>query len=239
MSAKARKPVRRFGEAAYILGIILCALGVCLSAKSGLGVSHVVAPAFVLSSYLEPIAPFFTFGSTEYVVQGVLLVMLALFARRVTLSYPLAFFAAVVYGYTLDLWRLVFGTDTASELYMQIILMAAGAIITAAAIALMLRSYLPQQAYDFTVKEISTLKKYDMNKVKWIYDVSSLAVAVVLMLVLFGRFDFSLIGAGTLILAAVNAPIIGLLGRLLDKFVDFSPLFPRFAAKVFKVKTEE
>ena len=235
MSNLGSRPVRRFGEAAYILGTVLCALGVCLSAKSGLGVSTVVAPAYVLSSFLEPIAPFFTFGNTEYIVQGIILILLAVFVRRVTLSYPLSFVTAIIYGVTLDLWRYVFGTETVDALYLKIILMVTGALLTEIAIALILRSYLPQQAYDFSVKEISVVKKYDMNKVKWIYDVSSLAVAIVLMLILFGRFDFSLIGPGTLVLAAVNAPMIGLFGKIFDRLVDFSPLFPRFASKVFKV----
>ena len=235
MSNLGSRPVRRFGETAYILGTVLCALGVCLSAKSGLGVSTVVAPAYVLSSFLEPIAPFFTFGNTEYIVQGIILILLAVFVRRVTLSYPLSFVTAIIYGVTLDLWRIVFGTETVDALYLKIILMVTGALLTEIAIALILRSYLPQQAYDFSVKEISVVKKYDMNKVKWIYDVSSLAVAIVLMLIMFGRFDFSLIGPGTLVLAAVNAPMIGLFGKIFDRLIDFSPLFPRFASKVFKV----
>ena len=235
MSEKTVKPVRRFGEAAYAVGIVLCALGVAISAKSGLGVSHVVAPAFILSSYLEPVAPVFTFGFAEYVVQGVLLLLLALFVKRITISYPLAFVTALIYGFTLDMWRLLLGAEPAEELYLQIIYMIVGAFVTSFSIALMLRSYLPQQAYDFAVKEISTVKKYNMNKVKWVYDMSSLTVAAALMLALFGRFDFSLIGPGTLIIAAVNAPMIGLFGRLCDKYIDFSPLFPRFANKVFKV----
>ena len=234
-----KKPIRRFGEAAYVLGTVLCALGVCLSAKSGLGVSTVVAPAFILSSYLEPIAPFFTFGNTEYLVQGILLILVAVFMKRVTLSYPLSLVTAVIYGVTLDLWRLVFGTDPVEEIYLKIIFMIIGALITGMAIAMMLRSYLPQQAYDFSVKEISVVKKFNMNKVKWIYDIVSLIVAIALMLILFHKFDLSLIGIGTLIIAAVNAPMIGLFGKLLDKFIDFSPLFPRFANKVFKVKIEE
>lgn len=234
-----KKPIRRFGEAAYVLGTVLCALGVCLSAKSGLGVSTVVAPAFILSSYLEPIAPFFTFGNTEYLVQGILLILVAIFMKRVTLSYPLSLVTAVIYGVTLDLWRLVFGTDPVEEIYLKIIFMIIGALITGMAIAMMLRSYLPQQAYDFSVKEISVVKKFNMNKVKWIYDIVSLIVAIALMLILFHKFDLSLIGIGTLIIAAVNAPMIGLFGKLFDKFIDFSPLFPRFANKVFKVKIEE
>ena len=238
MTDNCKKPIRRFGEVAYILGTVFCALGVCLSAKSGLGVSTVVAPAFVLSSYLEPIAPFFTFGNTEYIVQGLVLILLAVFVRRVTLSYPLSLVTAVIYGVTLDLWRLVFGTNPVEEVYLKIIFMVLGALITELSIALILRSYLPQQAYDFAVKEISVVKKYNMNKVKWIYDISSLVVAIALMLILFHKFDFSLIGIGTLVIAVVNAPMIGLFGKLFDKFIDFSPLFPRFASKVFKVNTE-
>ena len=230
-----KKPIKRFGEAAYLIGNILCALGVCLCAKSGLGVSTVVAPAYVLSSFLEPIAPFFTFGNTEYVLQGAVLIILAIVLRRVTISYPLSFVTAVFYGVTLDLWRLVFGTDIVTGVAAQIAYFSVGALITQIAIALVLRSYLPQQAYDFAVKEISTVKKFGIGKVKWIYDISSLIVAVILMLAFFGRFDFTLIGIGTLVLAAVNAPMITLFGKLFDEFIDFSPLLARFAEKIFKV----
>ena len=229
-----RKPIRKFGEAAYVLSLILCALGVALSAKSGMGVSTVVSPAFVLSAYLFEINPFFTFGNVEYIVQGVVLVVLALFMKRVTLSYPLSFLTAFFYGMLLNLWQFILGAEVATEWPQKIAFMISGAVITSFAIALCLRSYLPQQGYDFAVKEISVVKKFNMNKVKWIYDISSLVVAIILMLALFQRFDFSLIGIGTLILAAVNAPLIALFGKLLDSFVEFDPIFLSFATKIFK-----
>lgn len=228
------KPIRRFGEVAYILSLVLCSLGVALSAKSGMGVSTVVSPAFVLSAYLSQIHPFFTFGNVEYVVQGALLIVLALFMKRITLSYPLSFLTAFLYGMLLNAWQAIIGTDVATEWGFKIVYMVAGALVTEIAIALCLRSYLPQQGYDFAVKEISVVKKFNMNKVKWIYDISSLLVAIVIMLALFGRFDFSLIGIGTLILAVVNAPMIALFGKLFDRFISFDPLFPSFAGKVFK-----
>lgn len=228
------KPIRRFGEVAYILSLVLCSLGVALSAKSGMGVSTVVSPAFVLSAYLSQIHPFFTFGNVEYVVQGALLIVLALFMKRITLSYPLSFLTAFFYGMLLNAWQAIIGTDVATEWGFKIVYMVAGALVTEIAIALCLRSYLPQQGYDFAVKEISVVKKFNMNKVKWIYDISSLLVAIVIMLALFGRFDFSLIGIGTLILAVVNAPMIALFGKLFDRFISFDPLFPSFAGKVFK-----
>ena len=229
-----RKPVKRFGEAAYVLSLILCSLGVSLSAKSGMGVSTVVSPAYVLSAFLIKIDPFFTFGNVEYMVQGVVLVLLAIFMKRVTLSYPLSFLTAFFYGMLLNLWQMILGTEVAADWSWKIFYMVLGAVVTSFAIALCLRSYLPQQAYDFAVKEISVVKKFNVNKVKWIYDISSLVVAIILMLALFQRFDFSLIGIGTLILAAVNAPLIALFGKLLDSFVGFDPLFKTFAVKVFK-----
>ena len=138
------------------------------------------------------------------------------------------------YGLTLDAFRLLVGTDIADELWLKIVYAVVGALTTELSIALILRSYLPQQAYDFSVKEISVVKGKNLGKVKWIYDVSSLAVAIALMLVFFGEFRFSLIGVGTLVLAFVNAPMISILGKLIDRFVDFSPLFLRFAERFFK-----
>ena len=199
-------------------------------------VSTVVSPAFVLSSYLSQIHPFFSFGNVEYIVQAVVLVLLAIYARRVTLSYPLSFVTALLYGLLLNLWQLILGTSVPDSWGWRIFYMVIGALVTEIAIAFCLRSYLPQQGYDFAVKEISVVKKFDLNKVKWIYDISSLIVAIILMLALYQRFDFSLIGIGTLILAAVNAPMIAIFGKLFDRFIDFSPIFPKFANKVFKYK---
>ena len=233
-----KRPIKKFGEAAYILSIVLCSLGVSLSAKSGMGVSTVVSPAFVLSSYLINIHPFFSFGNVEYIVQGAVLILLALFMKRITLSYPLSFVTAFLYGMLLNMWQSIIGADVANEWALKIVFMVSGALITSVAIALCLRSYLPQQGYDFAVKEISVVKKFNMNKVKWIYDISSLVVAIILMLILFGTFDFSLIGIGTLILAIVNAPLIALFGKIFDSFIDFSPLLPTFAKKVFKYEEE-
>ena len=72
----------RFAEIAYVLGIILCPLGVCLSAKSGFGVSMVVAPAYVLYLRISETIPWFTFGKSEYIFQGLLLSICYLLLRR-------------------------------------------------------------------------------------------------------------------------------------------------------------
>ena len=230
------KPVKKFGEAAYVLSLVLCSLGVCLSAKSGLGVSMVVAPTYVLHVYLSKFSPFFTFGTMEYIVQTVVVLAIAIIVGKFKLKYPLAIVTSIIYGLMLDGWRLVFGTQAFSELHLQIIFMALGALITAIAIALSLRSFMPQQGYDMFVYEVAHEKNLNINKVKWAYDIISLTLAIGLMLVLFGKFDLSLIGVGTVVLTIINTPLIAFFGSLLDKVFDFSPAFPKVAEKVFSYK---
>ena len=77
------------------------------------------------------------------------------------------------------------------------------------------------------VKELTDRFGWNMGKVKWIYDISSLVLAIVMMLCFFGRFDMEMIGVGTLLLTVINTPLITLCGRLLDKLSDFSPACSR------------
>ena len=223
-----RKKIPGMGEPAYVLGVILCALGVCFSAKSGFGVSMVVAPAYVLHCKLEPLLPFFSFGVAEYVLQGGLILLLCPFVGRFKKKFLLSFGTAVFYGVVLDFWRMLFGTEVPNELWQRAFFCGLGGCITAFAIALLLRTYLPQQGYELVVKELSDRYGWAMGRVKWIYDMSSLVVAILLMLLLFGEFSFSMIGAGTLLLTLVNTPLITGFGKLLDRFFVFTPFFPRF-----------
>lgn len=222
------KKIAGMGEPAYVLGVILCALGVCFSAKSGFGVSMVVAPAYVLHCKLEPLLPFFSFGVAEYVLQGGLILLLCPFVGRFKKKFLLSFGTAVFYGVVLDFWRMLFGTEVPNELWQRAFFCGLGGCITAFAIALLLRTYLPQQGYELVVKELSDRYGWAMGRVKWIYDMSSLVVAILLMLLLFGEFSFSMIGAGTLLLTLVNTPLITGFGKLLDRFFVFTPFFPRF-----------
>lgn len=217
-------------EIAWVLSIVLCALGVCLAANSGFGVSMVVAPAFVLYSYLSTLFPWITFGITEYALQGLLVIFLSLALRRFKWKYPFAFLTALLYGLSLDGWRLLFGQAVYGTIPLRIAAAVAGSLISSIAIALSLRSYLPQQVYELIVKEIVDKFGFSMGKVKWIYDISSLVIAIVLMLCFFGRFDTELIGISTLVLTFLNTPLITMFGKIIDRFFIVDSAFPRFKA---------
>ena len=230
-----QKKFQHVSELAWLLGIVLCGLGVCLSVKSDFGVSMVVAPAYVTYLKLSEIFPWFTLGMAEYSVQGLLIIVISLVLRRFKLKYLLCFFTAVIHGMGVDIWSAVLEPVVCQSLAERTVCCALGAVVTAIAISLMLRTYLPQEVYELVVKEISDKYSFSVNRVKWIYDISSLIVAIALMLLLFGKFSFDIIGVGTLVLTFVNTPLIALAGKIFDKFFNFTPAFSDFYQKFDKV----
>lgn len=223
-----KRKISRTNELFYFLGMVLCALGVSLSAKSGFGVSMVVAPAYVLHRFVSETLPWFSFGIAEYVFQGSIILLTALICRKVKWKYPVTVLGVLFYGFMVDAWRQAVGTQIPESFALRILFAVLGAVIVALAIAMLLRTYLPQQAYELCVQEIVSRYSVPLSRVKWAYDATSLALAVVLMFVFFGRFDTTMIGPATLVLTLVNAPMINFFGKALERFFDFSSAAPSF-----------
>ncbi len=223
-----KKRVSGVAEIMWVVGLILCALGVCMSANSGFGVSMLAAPAFVLFNRFKDVLPWLTYGTMDYLFQGVVVLSTVVICRRFKWKYLMAFAVAVAYGMFLDMWRLVFGAEVYSTIELRVVAAVCGAVITSLAIAMLLRSYLPQQAYELVVKETTEKYNLKLSKVKWTCDISVLVLAILMMLVLFGRFDTELIGIGTVLITLVNTPLIVMWGKALDKIFVFSAGWPRF-----------
>lgn len=219
------------GELAWVLAIILCSLSVCLSANSGFGVSMIVAPAYILYLKVETLLPWFTFGMAEYCLQGILLLVCCMVMKRFKWKYLLSYGTAILYGLCLDFWRMVFGSAIYDTIMLRCLSCVGGMMIGSFSIALFLRSYLPQEAYELFVKELSIKTCADMHKVKWIYDFFSLCAAILLMLLFFHQFSFQMIGFGTLIVTLVNTPLIAFWGKLIDRYASLNSAFPKFYKK--------
>lgn len=225
----------KLAEIAYILGIILCPLGICLTAKSGFGVSMVVAPAYVVFHKGSQIFSWFTFGKSEYFLQGLLLILLGIIVRRFKWKYFLSFITAFLYGSVLDGWFMVLGLAEYTVMWQRVGACALGLLITALSIAFFLRTYLPQAAYEMFVKDIVDHFGFTVTKVKWIFDFTALISAIILMLTLLNEFAFNIIGINTIITTFINAPLIGFFGKMLDKNYSFESAYPEFYAKFQKL----
>ncbi|MBQ2546458.1 MAG: hypothetical protein II557_09225, partial [Clostridia bacterium] len=78
------------------------------------------------------------------------------------------------------------------------------------------------------VREIADRYRLDVNRVKLVNDIAMLVLSAALSFLL--THGFNGFGAGTILITLVNAPIIALFGRLIDRFFTFEPRFPKLSA---------
>ena len=170
---------KKSSELLWIFGNLFVALGVSICSKADLGVSMIAAPAFVVSEALSKTFAFLSVGVTEYILQGVLLVALCLIIRKFNWKYLFAFAVAIIYGYTLNgfLW-LLSGVEFNGVLIRWIMLIV-GDVCTAFGVACFFHTYMPLQVYELFVVEVAHKFKIEINKVKWIFDMSLLVISII------------------------------------------------------------
>ena len=223
------KKIKVSSELTYFISIIVLALSVSMIVVSDFGISMIVAPAFMLSEKFE----FLTFGQGEYVVQGLLFIILCIVMRKVKLVYFSSFLTGIIYGAVLDLWQSIPFFDTSVtapqsvNIVLRIGLFIVGMVMTSFAIALCFKTYLYPQVYDFFVKGVSQRYNIDRAKFKTCFDVSFLVLSLILTFVFFQKLVG--INFGTLIMTALNGFIIGFFSKLLDKYFYFEPTFKNFS----------
>ena len=232
------KKIQKSAELLWLFGILFVALGVAICSKADLGVSMIAAPAFIVHEALAALSPTLTVGMTEYLIQGLILILLCLVVRCFNWRYLLAFAVAVFYGYVLDFFLWLLGGVSFEAVWLRWIMLIVGDAITAFGVACFFRTYMPLQVYELFVAELADRFGIGVNKVKAGFDYSLLALSLLLAFTLFGNaksFDFSTIwhtsfhsiGLGTLVTTAVNSPFIACMGRLIDRIFGQNAAFPR------------
>ena len=211
-------------ELSYLFGMLILAFGNAFMEKADLGMSMVVAPAYILHLVVSKYLPFFTFGMAGYVFQAVLLCVLALVMKKVKKSYFLSFVTAFLYGLLLDAVMSIVALFTLEGFAWQCVFFALGLVLSSIGVSLLLHSYFPPEAYEIVVKEVAQKYNVSIGKTKTIYDCCSCALGIILSLCFFGGF----VGVkyGTVICALVNGFLIGNIGKFLEKNFDFKDALP-------------
>ncbi len=207
-------------EAAYLLGNICCALGITLQVKANLGLSMVAAPAYLLSVKIDGLS----MGMAEWLIQGLLYLVCCIWAGQFLKKRLWSFAAAIPYGWLLDLVMYLCRGIMPGGLLSRFVFFFAGCASLSAGIALMIRSYLPCQAYEMFVQVAAELTGRPFNRIKLIYDWCSLLTALIMSWAFFGRLTG--IGIGTLLCTVINAPLIMFWGRMYERLFDMHPLWP-------------
>lgn len=220
------KKIRISREGTYFAAIAIMAFSVSLMTKANLGLSMIVAPAYIISVKVS----FLTFGQAEYVVQFILVSLICIITKRIRISYAFSFVTALIYGAVLDLFNFLIRNFAVDEMWLRVTLFVVGMILTSFSVSLFFHTYLSPCAYDFFVKQISTYKKIDINKFKLCFDGVFLIIGIVLTLVFFKKFVG--VSIGTAIIAVLNGHIIHFFSNVLEKKIEF---FDRFKfAKYFE-----
>lgn len=213
-------------ELAYVLGLIILALGTALMEKADFGMSMVVAPAYILHLKLVKILPFFSFGMAEYSLQLLLIAALSVTMGKVKRGYLFSFVTAVLYGFTLDAAIFSVSWIGADAFAVRCVLFALGVVLGSVGVSLLLRTYLAPEAYELVVKEVAARYKKSIAGVKTAYDMISLCISVVLSFCFFGFLHFEGVKLGTLITALINGYLIGKLSDWMDKRFEMKDSFP-------------
>lgn len=220
-----KKPVFYY-ELAYVFGILALCLGNALIERADFGMSMVIAPAYLIHLKVSQFLPFYSFGMSMYVLQAVLLVLLSLVVGRFKKYYLLSFVTAFIGGNVLDGAIALVDLIPFSGFGWNVGFFVVGMLFSTFGVALLFHTYLPPEAYDLVVREISEKFGTAIGKTKSVYDLCSLTVSVVLSFVFFGFGVFMGIKWGTVICAICNGWIIGMYSRLLEKIFVFRDGLP-------------
>ncbi len=218
------KKIGKMNEVAWLMGNILCALGVALSTKANFGLSMIAAPPYILHVVISKYLPWYSQGVSQYLSQFIILLIICITVKKFKLRYLLSFVTVIVFGAFIDIWLFIFGGSAPFEsMVLRIAMFVLGMIVTALSIAFYFRSSLAPQVAECLVVEFSKKFNTPTEKVKYINDIVFALVSILLSLVL--TKGFTGIGIGTVVLAICNAPIIKLWGKLLDKMFGFDSAF--------------
>lgn len=214
-----------YTETAYLLGIVILAVGTALMEKADLGMSMVVAPAYLLYLKLSQSFPFVTFGMMEYLFQAVLLLVMMCVLRRFRISYLFSFVTAVLYGLALDLAMTGAGVLPETGLAWRIVLFAVGMLLCGLAVAMFFHTYIAPEVYELFVKEVSAKFHININYFKTGYDCISCLVGIVMSFCFFGLWHFEGVKFGTVVCALLNGFLISRFSRWMEKHFEFKDKF--------------
>ena len=226
MNSQASKKSVFSTELSYFLALIILAFGTAFMEAADFGMSMVVAPAYILHLKISEHLPFFSFGMSEYILQGVLIILAACILRKFKISYLFSFVTAVLYGFCLDGCMLLVGMLPKEGLILRFVYYIIGMIVCSAGVSLFFHTYFCPEAYEMIVAEVSKKFSLPIGKVKTVYDCVSCLISIILSFVFFGFGHFEGVKLGTVFCALINGSIIGFISRVLDSSFNFKDSLP-------------
>lgn len=220
------KKIKVYNLFIFLLGLTCLSLGIVLVIKSNLGVSVATSPPYILSLYFTKIS----FGQWNYMVHGLVLLLLVVIVRKLTVKHLMSFLVAFLFGLFIDFFNLILISFQVDSLLERVIVFIVGSIVISIGVAGFMKSNYPILPFDTFVKEITLTKNIKYSKFKTGFDLTCFTISLVLSLIFFGKIKG--IHIGTFISAIALGSIIGFCLELMNKYIEGKTIFPEEKTKM-------
>ncbi len=208
------------GEAALALAVVINSFGVVLMLYSGAGISAISSVPFAFSEVL----PRLSLGTWTYLFQGLLVLSLMILRKKFVPQYLFSFVVGFVFGKLLDFYELWIPLLPKGWI-MQVIYFIISYLLICFGIALSNRCKLPIIPTDLFPRELSDITGVAYSRIKIIFDVTCLAVTMLLTLLFLGHLEG--LGIGTILAACTMGKVIGWIGTKLDRHFAFTSILEK------------
>ena len=200
-----------------ILGVSLMSLGIALSLKSTLGTPPISCIPAVLC-----LAVPWTVGEFTIVFNALLVIFQMVLLRKITLSQLAQMLVCVLFGYMIDFTLLLIDFIHPTNYLSQWVLIILGCLVMAFGLMIEVKSDITMLPGDGAVVAIAEVLHTDFGKVKPFFDITIVAIGVILALTLLGHLEG--VREGT-IFAAVSVGFmiqfyVKLFGEKIDDYLE-------------------
>ena len=202
------------GELALAFIAVYNSLTVVLMLHAGFGISTISAVPYTISR----VFPVLSLGTWNYLFQTCLVATLMILRRKFVPTYLFSFAVGVVFGVTMDLhegWVSLLPTGWPFRLLWLVL----GLVGMGFGIALSNHCKMPIIPTDLFPRELAQILGLPYRRVKTAFDLTCLAVTLVLSLAVFQ--DLKGLGIGTVVSALVMGTIVARFSAVIDRHVTF------------------
>ena len=205
-------------ELLFILGILLVSFAITLYPKTQVGIATLPLAAYVLNLAF----PSLTYGTWNYVLQCLMIVVMAIALRKIKRSYLMSFIIAIIFGYLVDFFSfLLRGLVNTPVLNVLYYFMALSCHVVG--LYTLLRCRLPVMPIDTLTREVSAHYAISFKTVRTVTDVSLLILALAVGYFILGAFPG--IGPGTVITSLFLGILAQRLTKCMDRYFYCEPVF--------------
>lgn len=196
-----------------ILGVSIMSLGIALSLKSTLGTPPISCIPAVLSMAFP-----WTVGEFTIVFNALLVVFQMVLLRKITISQLAQMLVCILFGYMIDFNLLLIDFIHPGNYISQWILIIIGCFVLAFGLTIEVKSDLTMLPGDGAVVAIAEVLHTDFGKVKPFFDITIVAIGVVLSLSFLGHLEG--VREGTIFAAVSVGFMIQFFVRILGERID-------------------